>query len=194
MNEEVRKKWNRRHGQASDHGVAAAVLRDNVHLLPASGRALDLACGRGANALFLAEQGLQVEAWDLADVAIAGLAAEAARRGLPVRAQVRDVVDAPPSAEAFDVILVSHFFARSICPALIAALRPGGLLYYQTWTRTRVDDSGPSNPDFRLADNELLALFAPLLVRVYREEGRSGDARRGFRNQAMFVGEKRAEI
>lgn len=191
MSEDLREKWNRRHAEAADRGAVAAVLWENAHLLPASGCALDLACGRGANALFLAERGLAVEAWDLADVAVTGLAAEAGRRGLALQARVRDVIHQPPAPASFDVIVVSHFFSRALCPSLVTALRPGGLLFYQTWTRTRVDDSGPCNPDFRLADGELLELFAPLQVRVYREEGRAGDAAHGFRNQAMFVGEKR---
>lgn len=190
MSDDPREKWNRRYAEDAGTAAAALVLRDNAHLLPAGGLALDLACGRGANALFLAERGLTVEAWDLADVAIDALSREAARRKLALHARVRDVERQPPELDRFDVIVVSHFFSRPLCPSLIAALRPGGLLFYQTWTRTRVDDSGPRNPDFRLADNELLELFAPLRTRVYREEGRAGDAARGFRNQALYVGEK----
>lgn len=44
------------------------VLLDNSHLLPASGRALDLACGLGANALYLAKRGMTTSAWDLSPV------------------------------------------------------------------------------------------------------------------------------
>lgn len=190
MTDDLRDKWNRRYAE-NDHAPAvAAVLRDHAHLLPGAGRALDLACGRGANALFLAQQGLEVDAWDLADVAIDALMREASQRALMVHACVRDVIAQPPPAQAYDVIVVSHFHAPSLCPALVDALCCGGLLFYQTWSRTRVDDSGPRNPDFRLRDNELLQQFAALRVRVYREEGRLGDLTRGFRNQAMFVGEK----
>ncbi len=151
MEHEKREKWNRRHREATDRGSVAAVLNDNAHLLPPTGAALDLACGRGANAFFLARAGLTVEAWDLADVAVASVAEQAQRRKLPIHARVRDVVLEPPAAESFDVIVVSHFFDRSICPALIDAVRPGGLLFYQTWTRTRVNDAGPRNERFRLA-------------------------------------------
>ncbi len=192
MEHEEHEKWNKRHREAADRGSVAAVLKDNAHLLPPTGLALDLACGRGANALFLARAGLTVEAWDLADVAIASVAAEAQRSKLTLHARVRDVVLNPPAPVSFDVIVVSHFFDRAICPALIEALRPCGLLFYQTWTRTRVNDAGPRNERFRLHDSELLELFAALQLRVYREEGRAGDAARGFRNQAMFVGEKPA--
>ena len=58
---------------------------------------------------------------------------------------------------------------------MIAALKPGGLLFYQTFVKAKVDDSGPDCADFLLDENELLQMFVPpLLLRVYREEGRLG--------------------
>jgi SAM-dependent methyltransferase len=163
------------------------VLSGNAHLLPGTGQALDLACGRGGNALFLAGRGLETTAWDISGEAIAALAEEARRRGLPVRAEERDVVAAPPPPAAFDVIVVSYFLERALAPAITAALRPGGLLFYQTWIEEAVSGRGPRNPAYRLARNELLRLFAPLDVLVYREEGRTGEAGRGFRDEAMLV-------
>jgi SAM-dependent methyltransferase len=185
-------KWDRRHTEAEGVGEPAAVLVENAHLLPATGRALDLACGRGANALLLAGSGLEVQAWDLSPVAIGRLAREAGARGLNLAAEVRDVLRHPPPAGRFDVILVAYFLDRGLAPALSAALRPGGLLFYETFTREAVSDCGPTNPDFRLADNELLRLFPGLHPRVYREEGRLGDVSRGHRDAAMMVAEKPA--
>jgi SAM-dependent methyltransferase len=135
----------------------------------------------------LAEQGLEVTAWDLSAVAIERLGQEAAARGLKIDARVRDVLARPPGPATFDVILVSHFLDRDLAPALAEALRPGGLLFYQTFSREAVTSSGPSNPDYRLATNELLRLFAPLNVRFYREEGRVGDTQRGTRDIAQLV-------
>ena len=191
MNEERREAWDRRHATAGGAPAAADVLRQNRHLLPARGMALDLACGRGGNALLLAAAGLETHAWDLSPVAIGALRAEAAARGLPIQAQVRDVVADPPPPEAFDVIVVSHFLERALAPALIESLRAGGLLFYQTFTREGVGDAGPRNPVYRLAPNELLELFRPLCLRVYREEGLLGDTGRGWRDRAMLVGERR---
>jgi len=203
-----REKWDTRYRDAASPGDPARVLTEFAHLLPTTGRALDLACGLGANALFLAARGLEVHAWDLSSVAIERLAHGARARGLTVRAEVRDVVAAPPDPGLFDVIVVAHFLERSLAPAIADALRPGGLLYYQTWTRTRVDETGPRNDAYRLEDGELLRLFtgwpeetpgaagagssgrAPfprLRVLAYREEGRVGDLTRGFRNEAMLV-------
>lgn len=186
----LRQRWDKRHGEAEGTGDPAKVLLENRHLLPSGGDALDLACGRGANALLLAESGLEVQAWDLSPVAIERLRKEAARRELSIEAEARDVIASPPSPCSYDVIVVSHFLDRSLAPAIIAALRPGGLLFYQTFSRVAVTDRGPEDPTFRLAENELLELFKPLKVRFYREEGRLGDTSQGWRDIAMLVAEK----
>jgi SAM-dependent methyltransferase len=140
--------------------------------------------------VFVARAGLKTFAWDSSPAAVDKLAAWSRDNLLPITAEVRDVVAAPPEAGRFDVITVSRFLERQLAPALIAALRPGGVLFYQTFTRTRVSDRGPGSDRLRLADNELLALFAPLRLLVYREEGRVGDLGRGLRDQAQLVAHK----
>ena len=180
--------WDRHYrGRTAADARAASVLCDNAHLLPTRGRALDLACGLGGNALMLARSGLETLAWDRARSAIEALAAQARSEHLPLTAEVRDVVEAPPEPARFDVIVVSHFLERSLAPALIAALRPSGLLFYQTFTRSRVNDRGPGDDRFRLADGELLALFAALRVVFYRDEGRIGGLTQGLRDEAQLV-------
>ena len=189
--EPLREMWDTRHGDPLKRPSVAQVLVENLHLLPAQGSALDLACGLGGNALALAEKGLQTTAWDLSPVAVERLQAFAAERGLTrLTAEVRDVEGDPPPAGCFDVIVVSHFLSRPLIPHLSAALRPGGLIFYQTFTRIAVSDTGPSNPEYRLGDNELLRLFDGLRVRVYREENRLGDTDLGVRDVAMLVAER----
>lgn len=191
MTETVRDKWDARYQDADPaQATPCRVLAEFSHLLPGGGRALDLASGLGGNALLLAERGLETEAWDISPVAVAKLDAHARALGLPLTASVRDVERAPPEPGAFDVIVVSYFLERGLAPALIDALRPGGLLFYETFTREKVDDSGPSNPEFRLAPNELLHLFSPLRLLAYREEGVVGDTGRGLRNVAYLVGRR----
>jgi SAM-dependent methyltransferase len=167
------------------------VLRELDFLLPTEGHALDLACGRGGNALWLAARGLRVSAWDYAPAAIEALRRQAEARGLIIDAQVRDVCAEPPSPEGYDVIVVSYFLARELAPAIAAALRPGGLLFYETFVQEAVSDRGPGNPAFRLAPNELLALFPGLLVLDYREHARVGDQTRGQRDIATLVSQRR---
>ena len=186
----IKAKWNERYRAATGERQATQVLKENLHLLPDHGRALDLACGSGANAILLAQQGLQVDAWDIADVPVAALQDAALQRQLSIQAEVRDVEAHPPKRETFDVIVVSYFLERSIIPALIDALKPGGLIYYQTFTRQRVSKRGPQRAEFRLADQELLHLFSGLQVIFYREEGCIGDVHKGLRDVAMFIGRK----
>ena len=193
MNDVTRQRWDQRYSETLTGQPPAAVLSAHLHLLPAAGTALDLACGLGANALLLARRGLATWAWDISPIAIARLDEYARKSGIAIQTEVRDVVSRPPEPAGFDVIVVSRFLERSLAPALQAALRPGGLLFYQTFTKLRTEEgdaSGPRNPDFLLDDNELLRLFAPLRVRFYREEGLLGDTARGVRNEAMLIAQK----
>jgi len=170
---------------------AVAVLAEFSHLLPQHGSALDLACGRGGNALLLARHGLDTWAWDISPVAIEQLQQTARACHLTIHAEVRDVEAAVFEPGRFDVIVVSRFLARSISDAIMLALKPGGLLFYQTFTREKVTSFGPNNPDFLLTEGELLSLFEPLKTLVYREEGRVGDVARGLRNEALLIGQRR---
>lgn len=181
--------WDERYREQSKAGVPAPalVLTQNAHLLPDSGTALDLACGRGANAIFLAQHGLQVSAWDYSAIAIEQLEQYAQQHSIELQVQVRDVVRDPPIKQSFDIIVVSRFLERSIVPQLSAALNPQGLIFYQTFITEKSPAIGPNNPDYLLQANELLALFAGLRIRVYREEGLQGDLTHGFRNEAMLV-------
>jgi len=188
---DLREHWDARYREADAAAASPTeVLLRHRHLLPRAGEALEIACGLGANARLLARHGLCTEAWDVSAQAIDKLAALAAHEGLPLVARVRDVLKAPPAPGTFDVIVVTRFLDRALFPSLIAALRPGGLVFYQTFTREAVSDAGPGNPDFRLKPNELLRAFAPLRLLAYREEGRVGDTSAGWRDEAMLVAMK----
>ncbi len=186
--DETREKWDRIYSQGKGAPAEPSrVLEENAHLLPASGEALEIACGRGGNALFLARRGLSTLAWDISPVAIERLAEQGRDEGLDLKAEARDLYADPLPARAFDVVVVSHFLDRDLALDIVESLRPGGLLFFQTFTRTRLTDAGPSNDVYRLADNELLRLFGELSILVYREEGLVGDLKRGFRDEAMLV-------
>ena len=186
----LRTKWDARYRETDRLPEPAAVLVENRHLLPTRGRALDLACGLGSSALLLARAGLDVYAWDLSPVAIAALKTRAVAEGLSVQAEVRDVQTDPPEPVRFDVILVSYFLERALCARIAAALRPNGLLFYQTFVREAVTDQGPGNPVYRLDRNELLRLFPGLIVHFYREEGRVGDVTQGTRDVSQLVAQR----
>ena len=180
-------KWNERYRDAEHVPLACDVLLQNRHLLPPQGRALDLACGLGGNALFLARLGLQVQAWDISDVAIEKLQNLAEQESLPIDARVCDVEKQYPEPDCHDVIVVSYYLDRQLFPVLAQSLRPGGLLFYETFTRAHVSDRGPQNPEYRLQPNELLSAFSGLQILYYREEDLVGDVTQGVRDVAQLV-------
>ena len=188
---ERRTRWNERWTRRDYADIEPAqVVRDYAYLLPPGGEVLELACGLGVNALALAAAGFRVTAWDYAESAIARLREEAAQRDLVLRAEVRDVVAEPPPPASFDGIVVTRFLERDLCPALAAALRPGGVLCYQSFVRDAVSDRGPQDTAFRFAPNELLELFPGLRVLAFHDEGRTGDTARGLRDESLLVAQR----
>lgn len=192
MSSHDRDKWNRKYQYTEqDTGSPAIVLSENRYLLPARGKALDLACGLGANAVELAKSGLEVHAWDISEIALEKLEHKALQEGVQIHTEQRDISLHPPEPEMFDIIVVTYFLDRKIIPHIITALRPIGLVYYQTFTRDKPGSVGPKNPDYLLERNELLVLFHKLSIVLYREEGRIGDTEQGHRNEAMLIAQKR---
>ena len=191
MSEAVKNKWNHIYLDANHvQYPVASVLVENSFLLPRQGVALDLACGLGSNAFFLADFGLQAHAWDISTAAIEKLQQRAKSAGLTIIAQEK-LIEADAFAEQyFDVIVVSRFLDRACCAGIMGALKPGGLLFYQTYTLEKISRQGPNNPDYLLAGNELLRLFAALKVVFYQENALLGDTRFGIRNEALFIGQK----
>lgn len=185
-------KWNSRYAdRAPVDQQACEILREYAHLLPREGDALELASGLGGNAIFLAQRGLHTRAWDISTLAVEKLNAFAGDEGWPLKAEVYDVEKNPPEKGCFDVIVVSYFLYRKLLPFLSKALRPNGLLFYQTFTTERAADSpGPSNPDFLLQPNELLKTFSEMKILAYREDGMSGDFNQGRRGIAALVAQR----
>jgi SAM-dependent methyltransferase len=182
--------WDARYEGATAVPKPALVLCQWPHLIPEGGTALDFACGLGGNALWLAEQGFRVSAWDLSATAIARLREAARLRGLHLDARVRDLIARPPSPESFDLILVAHFLDRNLAPSIAAALRPGGLLFYQTFSRESRGSRGPTNSAYRLARNELITLFPDLTIRAYRAEGPLAAPESALSDLALMVAQR----
>jgi tellurite methyltransferase len=185
-------KWDLRFAGTREPGPPALVLECNLHLLPASGTALDLACGTAGNGLLLAQHGLQTSLWDISAVALELQQQWARQQGLQIETSLRDCELRPPAPQQFDIICVAHFLHRPLCQALCSALKPGGLLFYQTFCGDKLDSNGPSNPDFLLQAVELPELFKQLQLRFYREDGRCGNLQAGERNRALLVAQKPA--
>ena len=146
-------------------------LTEHAALLPSDGAALDIACGAGRHAVWLAGHGLRVTALDRSEAAIASLTEAARLQDLRIDARVADLEQADPAlGEAtFDVIVGVHYLHRPLFPALVTALRPHGLLIYETFTRAQARRGKPTNPAFLLEPGELRTLTAGLMVLDERE-------------------------
>ena len=159
-------------------GEPCSWLGENAELLPGEGTALDVACAAGRHALLLAAAGLTVRAVDRDPARIASLRETAGRLGLAVDARVMDLEAGTVrlGRAAYDLVLVIHYLHRPLFPALRDALRPGGLLLYETFTAAQAARGRPTNPRFLLQPGELRWLTAGLEALSQREgvfEGRS---------------------
>lgn len=189
--EELRNKWDSRYREADPaEARPAAVLLQNVPLLPTGGLALDLACGLGGNAQWLARNGITVDALDISPVAVAKLKAVSVQEGLTINPQIANIVPDSLPAHRYDLIVVSYFLDRALVPAITRSLKPGGLLAYQTFTDSPAKERGPSNPAFLLRRNELLRLFADLTVVAYREDDGVGPGDTALRGEAWLLAQK----
>jgi SAM-dependent methyltransferase len=136
-------------------GVFAAYANE----FPTSGHALDLACGQGPGAVWLARRGLDVWGFDISPVAI-GQARDLARRagvGDRCRFNVADLNAGLPDGPPADVVLCHRFRDRRLDRAIIERLAPGGLLAIAV-----LSEVGAAPGPFRAAPGELSAAFADL--------------------------------
>ena len=144
----------------------ASWLVANLDVLRPGGTLLDLACGHGRNALFLAERGFRVHAMDRDAQALATLPPAISTELIDLEAS-----EVSLGRACYDAVVVFNYLHRPLMPAIVQALAPGGVLIYETFTRAQAARGRPTNPDFLLREGELPILVEPL--RVVR--GREGD-------------------
>jgi len=170
MSDADREKWNTRYREGSYAARVhpTALLAEWLPRLP-RGRALDVACGAGRNALWIAEAGWEVDAIDISSAALERAAATAAKRSLEVRWIEADLEAAPLPDGTYDLIVVVRYVNPDLMPRLIRLLREGGHLLCEQHLHTACEVVGPADPAFRLDAGELLGLVANLRVLWYRE-------------------------
>ncbi len=126
--------------------------------------ALDVAAGLGQNALWLAERGYRVQALDISTVALECGRVEMIRRGLQgvrfcaVDLESTEVADYLPPDFA-DLICCFRYLNRALFPALRAAVRPGGLILYQTYNVRHLAQRPGMNRAYLLEVGELPGFF-----------------------------------
>jgi tellurite methyltransferase len=175
--ESDRERWDRKYaaGEGPAHFEPRRLLIQHRHLLT-RGRALDVACGFGGNALYLAARGYQVDAVDASGVALDQARTEAVRRGLQISFFQADLTRWWVPPEHYDLIAVFYYLNRVLMPQLAAGLRPGGLLFQANRNRQFLAIRPGFNRDYSLKPGELrrLALEAGLEVLLY-SDGKPGE-------------------
>ena len=137
-------------------------------LIKSQGLVLDLACGSGRHAKWLAQQDYQVHALDRDPIATANM------RGIDgINITIVDLETAePPIFEhSYDGIIVSRYLHRPLLATLATILKPDGVLIYETFMRGNERFGKPTNPDFLLIPDELLNTYSPLLKVIDFEQG-----------------------
>lgn len=160
----------------------ATFLIQQLPRLPTAGKVLDVASGTGRHALFLASLGYQVEAIDRDSQALTQLSSAAQARNLTkITTRMVDLEPLPPQRptlgqSAYDVILVFFYLTRPLFPHIMDALKPGGLLLYETFLiDNHLQHHHPRRREFCLLHNELIRLTSDLRVLHYDEGPHKGD-------------------
>lgn len=166
--QELAEKWDLRYRKGLRGRVSPFLMQVADKLTP--GRALDVATGSGANALFLARKGFRVEAFDLSAEAIRVAREAAQAEGLEVDFRQADAASFPVKEEAYDLILMVRFLDRNLIPRLKKGLKKGGKMVVETFNVRHLSREPTFNPHFLLGINELLHLFYDLDVLFFQEE------------------------
>jgi SAM-dependent methyltransferase len=146
---------------------ASRLLVENLSLLKKieyQGGVLDLACGNGRNGLLLASHKIPVIFADKETASLSQLADVLLERGLEGRCWEVDL-----TGKCFDAILVFNFLHRPLMPAIRQAIRPGGLIIYETFNTDQARLGKPTNPDYLLQPGELLNHFEDWEILHYFE-------------------------
>jgi len=186
-------RWNQRFGAAEYiFGTAPnAFLAYHASLLAPGQRALCVADGEGRNSVWLAEQGLEVSAFDLSPVGVEKARRLARSRGVEVRYEVASVYDWRWPEAAYDV--VAAIFVQFADPAMraflfgrmIAALKPGGLVLVEGYTPAQLKHAtgGPKQVDQLYTEELLRREFGSLEIlelKAYEAELDEGSRHRGM--------------
>lgn len=169
MSESDRRRWDERYAGEADRMDEAPkpFVLEVADRLPASGRALDIACGEGQLAVWLAERGLEVTAVDVSARGLEKLARRARAQGVAARVRaIRHDLDhgLPPLDGQFDLITCVDFHAPALMPAARALLAPGGVLLVQVLLAAEGRTGA-----FRARPGAVLAFAGGLEVLVHRE-------------------------
>ena len=121
------------------------------------GRALDLACGAGRNSIFLAQCGFNVDALDIAEIAIDALKDEAKQRDLDskIDTYLVDLDEHEIENDIYDLIVMTNYLDRAVLESSMGALKKDGILFVETYMINEENEKTQSDPNNLLKNQEL---------------------------------------
>lgn len=175
-------RWNEKYRRKDYPEDPSAIVKDFSGLVePAT--ALDIAAGRGRNALFLADKGFTVDAVDISDEGLSFLRG----RHPAIRSICADLDTFDIPIGRYGLIINILFLNRRLFPQIREGLRPGGLLIFETLLETPGHaEHSTRGRDYFLRENELLHSFLSLRILHYREE-RDGSQDSGRRLASLVA-------
>lgn len=169
MSKQDRNKWNQRYAESSYHkNNPVTLVEDWLPGIPV-GRALDVACGAGRNAIFLAQAGYQVDAIDISPVGLSLARKNAENLGLSINWIEQDLDQAYPFDTAYDLIIVMWYVNLELITRLCDCLAPGGYLICEEHLITDQEVIGPTSLNYRVAPGELREAVSGVGVLLYEE-------------------------
>jgi SAM-dependent methyltransferase len=157
-------------------------LKRHIHLLP-KGRALDVATGEGRNAVFLAQNGFEVDAVDISEKGLKKARKLAREKGVKINTFLVDLDRYQIEKERYDLIANFYFLKRRLIPGIRKGLKKGGKVIFETYLleHRTFGTGGPKQAKYFLKPNEPLRLFRNFRILFYRE----GIFREGGRKKAV---------
>ena len=153
-------------------GAPSAWVTRWAHLISRNGQVLDVACGAGRHAHWLATQCLTVTGVDRDGLALSAAQAAWPVQGAPARQLLQADLENQPwplAGQQFDAVVVTNYLWRPLWPSLLAALAPGGVYIHETFAHGNASVGKPSRPDFLLQPGELLQICAGLRVVAFED-------------------------
>ena len=133
--------------------------------------AIDLGCGGGRDAVFLAKQGWQVTAIDSEARVIKRAKQLAARAGASVKFRCCDLKkEGCLTDQSFDLVMVMRFLNRDLYEPIKTMVKPGGWIVFQTFVEGVEKFYSPKNPNFILKVGELTQVFSDFKIITDRME------------------------
>ena len=165
-----------REGDYPEDPEPSPVLRAYVGALPA-GRALDVATGTGRNAVYLAQEGYEVDAIDQSREGLRITRERAQAEGVADRLSLTraDATEYDYPESGYDLVTISFFRTLDRLNDIKDALKPGGVLFYQHHLRSPEATVGPDGARYRFRANELLHACLDLTVLHYEASTESID-------------------